>query len=315
MNNIFKTLSLSLITLFAVSCGDSGKDGKPLDTPVSGEINIAVDESFKPIMEAEIETFEALYPKTKIHAKYVSEVDAFKALLNDSARIILATRDLTDEEKAYFKKITITPKTVKIANDAVALIVNPENIDSTFSYETLFKIFKGEIKSWEELNKANKLGDIQIVFDNKSSGTARFIKERLLKGADFPKNCFAVNTNPEVIEHVAANKNTIGVIGVNWISDGDDEKSLSFLRKIKVVGLQSDNMADMDFYKPYQAYISTKQYLLRRDVYIISREARTGLGTGFASFVAGDKGQRIILKSGLLPATMPVRIVGFRNNE
>jgi phosphate transport system substrate-binding protein len=33
---------------------------------------------------------------------------------------------------------------------------------------------------------------------------------------------------------------------------------------------------------------------------------------GFASFVAGDIGQRIILKSGLLPATVPGRKLNIR---
>jgi len=41
----------------------------------------------------------------------------------------------------------------------------------------------------------------------------------------------------------------------------------------------------------------------------ISLETRSGLGTGFISFAAGDKGQRVVLKSGLMPATKPVRQV------
>ena len=44
-----------------------------------------------------------------------------------------------------------------------------------------------------------------------------------------------------------------------------------------------------------------------------SRESFTGLGSGFVSFVAGEKGQRIILKSGLIPATMPIRIIQVNN--
>jgi len=52
-----------------------------------------------------------------------------------------------------------------------------------------------------------------------------------------------------------------------------------------------------------------QRYPLQRNIYVISREARTGLGSGFASFVAGQKGQLIFYKSGLLPAKMQVRIV------
>lgn len=42
---------------------------------------------------------------------------------------------------------------------------------------------------------------------------------------------------------------------------------------------------------------------------MISRQTRAGLGMGFVSFVAGDKGQLMILKAGLIPAIAPVRLV------
>jgi phosphate transport system substrate-binding protein len=86
------------------------------------------------------------------------------------------------------------------------------------------------------------------------------------------------------------------------------------LKKIKVVAVgHKNNPTEPDtYYQPFQGYLAAGTYPLRRDLYIVSREARAGLGTGFASFVAGDKGQRIFLKSGLVPATMPVRLVNIR---
>jgi phosphate transport system substrate-binding protein len=42
---------------------------------------------------------------------------------------------------------------------------------------------------------------------------------------------------------------------------------------------------------------------------MVSREARSGLASGFIAYVASDKGQRVVLKLGLVPATMPIRIV------
>ncbi|MFM7729283.1 MAG: phosphate ABC transporter substrate-binding protein, partial [Flavobacteriales bacterium] len=73
-----------------------------------------------------------------------------------------------------------------------------------------------------------------------------------------------------------------------------------------------EDSAGSDFYGPYQAYIALKKYPLTRDVYVISREGRNGLGTGFASFLAGDQGQRLVRMCGLLPTTMPVRIINIR---
>ena len=90
-----------------------------------------------------------------------------------------------------------------------------------------------------------------------------------------------------------------------WVSDAEDSTANSFLKSVRVAGISLEE----DPYQPYQAYIAQKQYPLTREVVVISREARSGLGSGFLTFVASDKGQRVVLKAGLVPATMPVRIV------
>jgi len=53
-------------------------------------------------------------------------------------------------------------------------------------------------------------------------------------------------------------------------------------------------------------------YPLVRNIFIILNDPRSSLPSGFTNFLTGDKGQRIILKSGLVPATQPVRIVSIK---
>jgi phosphate transport system substrate-binding protein len=122
---------------------------------------------------------------------------------------------------------------------------------------------------------------------------------------------YALKTNEEVIKYVSENKNALGIVGVNWISDKDDPKAMKFRSGVNVVGIMGDpgDLGDDYYYQPYQAYFATKQYPLLREIYSISREPRAGLATGFASFISSDKGQKIILKAGLLPASAPIRII------
>jgi phosphate transport system substrate-binding protein len=158
-----------------------------------------------------------------------------------------------------------------------------------------------------------KSDSIIIVFDNRQSSNARFLKETFLKQEAFPSNVFAVNSNAEVIDYVAAHKRSLGVIGVNWVSDKNDSLVNDFLKKVRVVSLAPPEAGpNPEYYKPYQAYVALKYYPLIRDVFVISREARAGLGTGFASFIASDKGQMIVRRAGMLPATIPVRIVDIK---
>jgi phosphate transport system substrate-binding protein len=304
------SLLLSIAVIFS-SCGNNGKPTFT-DTPTSGEIYIACDESYQPLMQAEADTFQEIYRYAKVHVSYLPEAEAFKQLLeNDSIRLIVASRMLRNEEEEVFAQRQLIPRFTKVAIDAVALIVNNENADSLIKYQKLADIITGKISTWKELNPASPADSILIVFDRNGSSNTRYLKEKFLGKNSFPKNSYATNSNADVVSYVSNNKNALGVISVNWISDKDDATSNSFLKKVSVVQLSPpDSSKDAgEYFKPYQGYIALKQYPLIREVYIINREGRNGLGTGFAAFVAGDQGQRIIRLIGMLPATMPVRLI------
>lgn len=293
------------------SCTNSGKP-KFTDTPTSGDVVIVSDESYHPLISVEADTFMGIYRQAKVTVKYLAEADAFKELTtNDSVRLIVAARELNENEKEYFEGRHLIPRVTKIAIDAVALILNIENPDSLFKYRQVEELISGKISLWKQVNPKSALDSISIVFDENGSANARYLKEKFLGKNPLPANCYAVKSNADVVDYVSKNRNAIGVLSVNWISDKDDPSANNFLKKIRVAEISPpDTSKDADsYFKPYQAYIALNQYPLVRNVYIISREGRNGLGTGFAAFVAGDQGQRIVRLIGMLPATMPVRLV------
>lgn len=318
MNNF--SLKKTMLSLFAVAiivsgCNSCGYDSKKItETATSGNIKIAVDEAYQLLFDTEIYTFEALYKYAKITPLNKPEGEAFELFMKDSVRCIIASRKLTDAEDQQLRSNQFIPKTTKIAYDALAFIVNNDNPDTLLLFSQIKDIFTGKIVKWSELNKKSLLGNLTVVFDNNKSSNTRFIREKFELKDNFPQNCFAVKSNPEVINYVQQNKNAIGIISVNWISDKDDTISNDFLNKIKVVSVGDEGNTDGtgSYYKPYQGNIAEGSYPLTREVYMINRETFTGLGTGFVSFVAGEKGQRIILKSGLVPATMPIRLVEIK---
>ena len=57
-------------------------------------------------------------------------------------------------------------------------------------------------------------------------------------------------------------------------------------------------------YKPFQAYLYYDDYPLARPIYILLNDPRNGLSWGFSNFLQSDRGQRIILKAGLLPEVL-----------
>ena len=292
--------------------GCATQPNEPTDTPTSGEVNVVVDESFQQLFDTQIYTFQSLYPNAKVHAKYMSEKEALQRLINDSCKVVVMCRDLTPIELKNFEVSNLFPISTKIAEDAIAIVVHPENTDSALTVENVKSILLGKDSVWSQVVKKSTLGKITIVFDNNGSANARYMQDTLLLGKSFSKNAFAVKSNPEVIDYVSHNKNAIGILSVNWISDLDDSITHNFLKKVKVLEIKKDSLSEG--YKPFQAYIKTKDYPFTRDVFMINRQTRAGLGMGFVSFVAGDKGQLMILKAGLIPAIAPVRLVHINTN-
>jgi phosphate transport system substrate-binding protein len=290
-----------------VSCTDRDKHGRPLDTPTSGSIKIAADESLRPLAEAEVDTFNGLYHQAHIDVDYMSEIDAIDAFMKDSVRLIIVTRKLTPEEKTYFKEKQITINEVEVAASGIALIVNRQNKDTLISVSQLARLLKGEISTWAEIGSKRK-GGIEIVFDNPNSGLIRYLRDSIGKVGKLPANCYAVANNEAVVDHVAKNLNALGLIGLEWISDSDDSTANSFLSRVKVMAVAGDS----SHFQPYQAYIALKYYPLGRSVFIINNAARSGLNAGFSRFFQSEPGQRIVLKAGLVPKTMPLRIVEFK---
>ncbi len=311
LNSVLLAIVISLL----VACSNSTQK-KYNDTSTSGNITVTVDESLKPIIEAQKDVFEALYPDAKLNIIYTSEYEAINLLISDSARIAIVTREMLPEEKSNFDKRKIVPRNILVGYDAIGIIVNKNRKDTLFSMEQIAGILSGKYSTWKDINPKNKATPLRVVFDHAKSGAVRHLKDSVLNGAELAKHCFAVNSNPEVIAQVEENINTIGVIGSAWISDRDDSTSSNFLSKIIVANLIPENpeTAESQSMKPYQAYVALKQYPLYRKINIINPEGRYGLGTGFASFINSDKGQRIILKSGLVPANVPVRIIKLNND-
>ncbi len=300
--------------LLACSCQRNATD-KFTDTPTTGNARVAVDETFQPIIEEELPVFHAVYKYAKVTPLYIPEVDAFNLLLRDSVRLIIVSRPLKKQETDYFHSRKFFPKEVKVALDGIAVLVNPANHDTLFSIRQLRSIFMGEITSWSQLNPSSKLGKLKVIFDNPSSSIVRFVVDSITKTGKLGSQLSAMQYNKDVVNYVSNNPNAIGLIGVSWVSDRDDPKCLSFLRNVKVASITNAEVADpSNSFQPYQAYIANKEYPLTRFIYMICSEPRAGLGTGFTAFVSSDKGQRIILKTGVLPYTQPVRLIQVKKN-
>ncbi|MES2278287.1 MAG: substrate-binding domain-containing protein [Bacteroidota bacterium] len=296
----FILLIVCCVTLSVLwqACKQRGK--VTTDTFMSGKADFLIDESCAPIVDEEAYIFKALYPLAKPRLLYKTENDVLRLLLNDSITFAIMTRNLTPAEAKLMKEHTLPAEVNKFAVDAVTLIVNEGSKDTLITVSEIKNMLVGKSKT-----------DKDIVFDNPNSSLVRYLKELAGSAELKAKNVYALKSNKEVIRYVSSHPNAIGITGFAWLNDPDEDYA-DAVKKVKIVGVKDDSRKDdIGFTKPSQETLALKQYPLTRDLYIINCSGTQGLGTGFASFILSDRGQRIILKSGLLPDSIPGREINI----
>lgn len=324
MKIIIKAVAALLVLSGALSLGSCRKD--PTNTSTSGLSTIVCDASFQNIMDQEIDVFEyTTKGRANIIPYYVSEKACVDSLLDFKTKTIVIPRELNQKEIDYLKGHKKLVRTNRIAVDAIALIVNKDNPIEMLSISEIADILSGRVTQWNELSP-NKLGEIQVVFDDEGSSTVQYMRDSLLHGGKFGDNVYAQHSNLEVFSQVQNRKGAIGIIGVSWISSDMRTRDLPREERIKTLSENDTTVADFDpavkvlkvhrdddihAYKPYQAYIYEGNYPLYRSIYMISTGVNGSLSHGFFSFVTGTIGQKIIQRTGILPARVQPRMVNL----
>lgn len=325
-NSVKTSILLSVVLSAMLSMGLGSCRKAPTNTSTSGLATIVCDDGFENIMSQEIDVFEYnCKGNANIIPYYVSEKACIDSLLDMKTKTIVITRELTEKETAYLESQKKHPRSNRIAVDAIALIVNPQNTIEMLSVSEIADILTGKVTRWDQV-EPSKLGEIQVVFDNEGSSTVKYMRDSVMGGAPFGQNVYAQNSSQEVFRQVQMRKNAIGVIGVSWISADMRTRDLPREERIKTLTDQDTTVAEFDAnvkvlkvrpdnslkaVKPYQAYIYDGSYPLYRSIYMITTGVNGSLSHGFYSFVTGTVGQKIIQRTGILPARVQPRMVNL----
>ena len=298
MRLITVILAVSGIVMAAGGCGESEQKVSTMETTTSGTINISVDESFKPVIDEQIQVFESLHPDAHINVHYKPEAECLKDLDNDSIRMVIVTRGLTEPEReAMHKKLTYSPRFGPVAYDAIAVLVNNASKDTTFTMQDIRSIAKGTSGYKYKM----------LLDGTSATSTVRFVIDSLLRGEALSQNVVAAKSSQAVIDYVSANNDAIGLLGVSWVGNKNDPNVLSFMEKVKIAELECRDCNGV-YVKPYQANIALSRYPMVRPLYYILKENYDGVGSGFSNFLIYEKGQLIFRRAYLLPGRMELDV-------
>jgi len=308
MNAFNKFVGLTLLLGLFSACGNKPNPEQEEAYKKAAAI-LCADESFYPIIDEELYYFQTQTLDT-ITPLYINEQEAVSKLMKLETWMAFTTRDFTEKERKNLTDRRYMPRAIPIAYDGLAIIVNNTNPDSCITVKDFARILRGEVSQWKDLYPQSKLGEIDVVFDNPLSSTVRWCVDSILGGQQFSaKNIGAVKTSAAVIDYVEKHENALGIIGSNWLNDKRDTTNVTFKKNITVMGVSKmDSAKRYNSWKPYQYYLYNGNYPLIRTIYILLNEPRAGVPTSFTHYCQLPRGQRIILRAGLLPRTANLNV-------
>lgn len=291
-------LALLLLTFFAIGCDQR----KPAST-TAGELRVHADESISNVIKSIADSFQLTYTKSTITVTPLDARECIANFINDSVRVIVTAREFNEEELAVLKKYPdIEWKGYKCALDAIAVIGHRNNAQKQLRLTELDSIFEGSLARWGGKGKL-----IDVAVGGINSSVNEVFRKKILKDEAFTPTAYKMSSSDSLVKYVERNPNAIGIVGVNWLR-GKEERVTVFA--LGQPGSRPDSTEPFGrYYTPVQAHIYRNYYPIVRPVYIYSREYGYTVAAGFISYVNTIHGQQKFLNEGLVPVTMPVRLV------
>lgn len=290
MRSSIKIVMLFFLSILYVGC--KKKDESPSYN--KGEMTILTDESFKSVTEALAEGYMINYPETKINVVTKKEDLGFLDLLNDKARIVVMSRDLSSEEiKTYEEQVDLKFLPSKFAADAVVFVVPKDSPKESISMA--------------EIEQGMQSNDKKFIFDGANSSNLNFVAQKLKKQ---PKDLkfSIIPGNKNIIEELSKYPDKIGVVGLNTFSRPYDQESEKLRSMVKILPVEyKGNKYNADFEN-----LRKMNYPFTRVLYFLTNEGNFNIANGFIRFSCTQLGQMIVQKEGLQPYNLYRREVQMR---
>ena len=274
-----------------------------------GRLVIECDEAVYPAVQTLVAEFVDQYPDARIDLRSVEAREAIANFVNDSVKVIIVARAFNREELDTMAAAQINFQKYQIAQSSVAVIANLENPRLRFRLTELDSIFGGEKTRWEGARGAL----IDLAVGDVNSSTNEAFRNAVMGGRRFTLTATPMRATPDVITYVRDTRNAFGIVGMAWLRGFHDRLNIV---ELGGPGWRPDTTRPAgQYYAPAQAYVFQGYYPVTTPVWIYTREASRDLGLGFISFATSASGQKVVTKEGLVPVTMPVRLVQLTSEQ
>jgi phosphate transport system substrate-binding protein len=242
-------------------------------TGLTGSIKVSGSTTVLPIMQSAADKLMGQNGGLSVTVAGGGSGAGIKDTQSGANNVGMSSRDLTADEMAE-----ITP--VKMANDAIAIIVNPKNPVTSLTTEQAAKIFLGEITNWTEVGGND--ATIKVQTRETGSGTLATLEEMLLDRKTVVEKSIPFTSSALIKQAVANDEDAIGFDSIGFVD--------STVRAVSLNGIDASD-----------ATVKNATYPLSRSLYVMTKGTAAGINARLIDYLrSAIVQQEIVQKEGYI---------------
>jgi phosphate transport system substrate-binding protein len=170
--------------LTVAACGDDAPGPSDTGPNISGEVVLDGSSTVGPMAEAAAELFEEEYPDADVSVAQSGTGGGFEKFCNGETDISNASRAINDEETAACQANNIAFEQITVGNDAITLLVHPDNPVTCLTVDQLAEIYGADatITNWNQITGVDYDAELVIYGPGEDSGTFTFFTDEITGG-------------------------------------------------------------------------------------------------------------------------------------
>jgi phosphate transport system substrate-binding protein len=218
-----------VLALGVAACGDDDDDGGSggSDEPVSGEIRIDGSSTVAPLTEAIAEGFQSENPDVKVTVGTSGTGGGFEKFCAGETDANDASEAIGEEEIAACQQGGVQYEELQIANDALTVVVNPENPVTCMTVEQLKSVWepKSSVNSWSQIQGLEPPYDesLELYGPGSDSGTFGYFTEAINGEEDAIRNDYndVGEDDNATVTGVSGAPGGMGYFGYSFFSENE----------------------------------------------------------------------------------------------
>lgn len=267
-----------LLLTVAVGCSSSGEAAVPGAAASTMTIQNKGSDTLVNLALAWAEDYMRLHPEIRISVTGGGSGTGITALINQTADIANASREIKTEERAEAEKNGVTPVEHVVARDAIAVVINPANPVNQLTLQQLSDIYTGKLTNWREVGGEDR--PIVLLSRESNSGTYVYFLENVIRLGEqsdllFLPDTLLMPSSEGISTEVRQNPNAIGYDGLGYVTD--DQKMVAVARD-----------AAGPYVLPSSDTVNDGSYPIARPLYMYTAGEPQGLIKAYLDYILSE---------------------------